>query len=490
MGFGPWGFKSLRPHRIRNLGAVAQLAKAPVSKTGDSRFESWLPRSSASIIAGVRRALAIAVACVVLSVPAAAGGAVRYAAPGGGTVVGCERTTPCSLEYAITAAAPNDEVVVAHGLHEVTATIVASVPLAIRGETNDDTPTLDGRRPQIVGAPTVTPLESTARLVASDLRISSYASPSGALVAVGNASVFERLELLATGEDTSALRPGVGFTLTNSMLRTDGKFSSALFLQGTESGAGVVRNSTLIGTGPESSGLALYVALSTATITLQAVNVIADAATDVNVSATPGGNGSVVLDHSNFDTSKGSVTGTGNQTAPPVFVDAAGGDFHQRIGPPTVDAGLNDPANGTTDLEGQPRAFGGPNVFPTCGGTASPPVTDIGAYEEIYAIAVPMIGCPRPRARPDTRITAAKIRKPVGRAKFRFRAIGPRTGFQCKLTTATPKTGKRAGPKRWRRCSSPKAYRNLGPGRYHFAVRAISGGAVDRTPAKRRFRIP
>ena len=27
------------------LGAVAQLAKAPVSKTGDSRFESWLPRS-------------------------------------------------------------------------------------------------------------------------------------------------------------------------------------------------------------------------------------------------------------------------------------------------------------------------------------------------------------------------------------------------------------------------------------------------------------
>jgi hypothetical protein len=28
----------------RPSGAVAQLAKAPVSKTGDSRFESWLPR--------------------------------------------------------------------------------------------------------------------------------------------------------------------------------------------------------------------------------------------------------------------------------------------------------------------------------------------------------------------------------------------------------------------------------------------------------------
>jgi hypothetical protein len=27
-------------------GAVAKLDKAPVSKTGDSRFESWLPRFS------------------------------------------------------------------------------------------------------------------------------------------------------------------------------------------------------------------------------------------------------------------------------------------------------------------------------------------------------------------------------------------------------------------------------------------------------------
>ena len=29
-------------------GAVAKLDKAPVSKTGDSRFESWLPRSPRS----------------------------------------------------------------------------------------------------------------------------------------------------------------------------------------------------------------------------------------------------------------------------------------------------------------------------------------------------------------------------------------------------------------------------------------------------------
>ena len=37
------------------LGAVAQLAKAPVSKTGDSRFESWLPRSISWYASSSRR---------------------------------------------------------------------------------------------------------------------------------------------------------------------------------------------------------------------------------------------------------------------------------------------------------------------------------------------------------------------------------------------------------------------------------------------------
>src|ERR1044071_7951532 len=58
-GLGPGGLRPVgvqvpppasRPERPALVydpnpsGAVAQLAKAPVSKTGDSRFESWLPR--------------------------------------------------------------------------------------------------------------------------------------------------------------------------------------------------------------------------------------------------------------------------------------------------------------------------------------------------------------------------------------------------------------------------------------------------------------
>jgi hypothetical protein len=126
----------------------------------------------------------------------------------------------------------------------------------------------------------------------------------------------------------------------------------------------------------------------------------------------------------------------------------------------------------------------------TCGGTSGPPVTDVGAYEEIYAIAVPMATCPIRLARPNTRITAAKIGKPAGRARFRFKAVGRATGFQCRLVRAKVKaTARRPAQKRFRACASPKAYRNLRPGRYRFAVRALNGGLADTTPASRRFRI-
>jgi hypothetical protein len=36
-------------------GAVAKLDKAPVSKTGDSRFESWLPRFLLPVIGALQR---------------------------------------------------------------------------------------------------------------------------------------------------------------------------------------------------------------------------------------------------------------------------------------------------------------------------------------------------------------------------------------------------------------------------------------------------
>src|SRR5262249_2200103 len=47
----------------------------------------------------------------------------------------------------------------------------------------------------------------------------------------------------------------------------------------------------------------------------------------------------------------GKVTsGGGNQTAPPLFVYAAAGEYREAAGSPTIDAGIAHPLNGTLDL--------------------------------------------------------------------------------------------------------------------------------------------
>lgn len=79
------------------------------------------------------------------------------------------------------------------------------------------------------------------------------------------------------------------------------------------------------------------------------------------------------LEHSNFGgvAQEGSgetvVTGGANQSAAPLFANIAGGDFREAPGSPTIDAGLDSPLNGLTDLSGNPREIGSH--------------TDIGAYE-------------------------------------------------------------------------------------------------------------
>ncbi len=89
--------------------------------------------------------------------------------------------------------------------------------------------------------------------------------------------------------------------------------------------------------------------------------------------------GSVIVTahDSNFATTKqGSGGGTftlpsssanGNQSAEPVFADAAAGSFHELSGSPTIGAGVDSSQNGATDLDGNPREVAGK--------------TDIGAYQ-------------------------------------------------------------------------------------------------------------
>jgi hypothetical protein len=86
----------------------------------------------------------------------------------------------------------------------------------------------------------------------------------------------------------------------------------------------------------------------------------------------------ITTDHSDFATTAPGGNGTshitsgaGDVTAPPTFIDAATDDLHEAAGSPTIDAGFADAADGTTDLDGNPRTIG--------------PNPDIGAYEAVEA---------------------------------------------------------------------------------------------------------
>jgi hypothetical protein len=89
------------------------------------------------------------------------------------------------------------------------------------------------------------------------------------------------------------------------------------------------------------------------------------------------------------------------------------------------------------------------------------------------------LSTPRP---PNTKIKKTKINQAKDMATFKFKATGKATGFQCQL-------GRRGHRPRFMKCSSPKAYRGLKPGKYTFKVRATGPGGKDPSPAKKKFVI-
>jgi hypothetical protein len=418
----------------------------------------------------MRRVLLPAAIALFLLLPASALGATRYASPAGVGSGSCLAATPCSLAYAITAASAGDEVVVTLGTYPVAATIKATVPLSIRGA--------GASRPRIVGAKEVTPLESGELLLISNLAIESTESLEGSLFAYADGDVFDHLELIATGANGSgalALRSGVNWTLTNSLLVAKGDFSLGLFEQGVAEGTAIMRNDTVVAEGKESFGIAITGVAPAVTKKIVATNVIAIGEVAAEAKDNKGASTSIAFDHSDLQGQVlGAVTSIAAQTAAPKFVDAAGGNFREALGSPTIDAGINDPANGATDLDGNARSLPGRL---TCGPPA-PAVTDIGAFETTDpGPAPPCVPVVTAGQVPQTALGKATIKKRT--AKFRFRATGAAaTAFECRLDARS-----------WRKCASPATYKHLKPGRHAFRVRAVGAGGADATPALRKFRI-
>lgn len=409
------------------------------------------------------RAIALGALIAALLAPATASAATRYAAPGGGMVPGCAQITPCSLEYAITAASPGDEVVVTAGQYTVGATIETETPLWIHGQPGS-------LKPRIFAADKSV-LESFAPQRISDLSLESTNNPDGVLFVPADGTVLERLEIFARGAESLGLRPGNNFTMTDTLIFAENSTDAiGVFIQGTGSGSVQLRNDTIVAEGSNALGLGVVMVAKDSALTVEVTNtIVSGGILDVQAYKTSGATGSSVavnFDHSNLDTMEGAVTSTNGQTAPPHFTPPNPRGFQQAPTSPTIDAGVNDPRNGPVDVDGRPRALPGHR---SCEVPDPPAITDIGAYEFDPGI-LPCV--------PRTRITKFKLRK--RRAKIWFTAAGTNEAvtFRCRLDR-----------RRWRPCASPTVYKRLKPRRHVIKVRAFSPIASDQTPAKRKFRV-
>ena len=310
---------------------------------------------------------------MLLAAPSAASAAKRYASPSGsGTGCTAPNTSPgpCDLTTAITGpgANPMDEVIVEPGNYTVTTELEDTIPLVIHG---------------VSGAPrpAVTVMGSYG------LQINNAGTTVRHLGIIGGSGAGFALNAGGTIDDVIVRGSPTGiaactFRTFDTVLRNSVCWGPSGLYQYGNGGGGVLRrytlrNDTLIG-GANGMGLALGNNSGGYNAEIDAFNVIArggsaDVRAGTDSSAQSGAN--VVLTHSNY--AKTTVTGTnasvtppttsGNQTAFPVFVDLAHGNFRERFNSPTVDAGLNDALNGPTDADGRPRKIG--------------PATDIGAYE-------------------------------------------------------------------------------------------------------------
>jgi len=339
--------------------------------------------------------LAILGIALLLTIAAAAPAAfanVRYAEPSGtGAANVCAQADPCSIDDAVEDASVNngDEVVVLPGTYDLgTGTVTVDNSIDLHGADG-------GPRPKITtasstafnGAVSVTAGGATVR----DLELENTDSSPNAVAYYTNTGTSTTAErLIVTSNSSGPTCEVIRGTLRDSLcLNTGSGFGFGVIVGGApgDSITTNLRNVTAVARG--SAAFSDGIVLSTAfglSYTISAKNVIAHGGTglgyDVRADQSGGGTGTVNLEYSNFDSEDpsgtGSVTnpgtGIGDQTAAPVFVNPAAGNYHQKQSSPTVDTGnLVADLFGSADFDGGPRVTDG-----KCDGTLE---ADIGADE-------------------------------------------------------------------------------------------------------------
>jgi hypothetical protein len=324
------------------------------------------------------RSTVAALACLVLLACAStAQAAPRYAAPAG-TGTECTQEKPCSLAEAVTAAKAGDEVIVGAGTYVLVSPTFAppsATNIQIHGEPSGPVPRITAA----FGGPALGITQPGDSL--SYVEIENDAN-GGSGVYCTSARI-ERVRARVIGNGAIGAIVGQDCAIRNSLFVVEG--TSSVGLRGSAGSGGKIsvsaRNVTAIASGSGSDGVwAEYGYPTPGSFTFELKNSIAQGTElDLKPRSSVNGPGTIAATHSNFDTSAPEgeakvIDGGGNQTAPPVFVNAENGDFREASGSPTIDAGIADQL-GPLDLAGSARILG-----------AAP---DIGAYEFVPPPAVP-----------------------------------------------------------------------------------------------------
>jgi hypothetical protein len=302
----------------------------------------------------------------------------RYASPHGTATASCAKSNPCSIVAAVNRAAGGSTVIVTPGTYKKVST-----PLVLHG--NDITVRGASPRPRIA-LPRIETDASDGIYLSGDSALknlevdASDKTPNAGqagVVALG-ATTVSHVIVRATGKsEIGCVADG---TLTDSLCTASGRTGIAVSVS-----TAVVASSldvNLYGVTAEAPGVAgdgLSVLGNNGTpVKVAAVNVIAHGGhADVVASSDASGGGEPVevdlrdSDYKTTDKRPGTAVPTVDHhasdiKATPRFVAASRGNYHERAGSPTVNAGTRSGGSGV-DLAGLPRTVGSS--------------TDIGAYE-------------------------------------------------------------------------------------------------------------
>jgi len=342
--------------------------------------------------------------------PSIAQAAQRFAAPSAQGSGDCSSAADaCTLEKAFEGAATGDDLILAGdaGTYGTQATPISTMLTQPSGVYTLDVHGAAGQpRPVLYSSATVgmqlLGSFNGQGFSVSDLDIEHLAGGSGLFVS----GTVDHVLVHSTANSDFVCNlvglAGTSVSMIDSECIADGSSDYALFQQNngpvSEPIAVTLRNDTFEAAGAGSLGMSVS-ASNGATASVSGTNLIAHGSyKDIDTYESSGGTLALTLNHSNYATtlaeSGTSITPAGtatNQSAAPVFVDAAADNFHEAPGSPTIDTGITEAANGTTDLDGNPRSAGG--------------LTDIGAFQASEPLPVSVVapsgqGTPSPPLAP------------------------------------------------------------------------------------------